>query len=152
MRHYVLRVVAIGKPERHTCKASHCGSKQQQCSHAMITLLLLVRATYVVLFVAHIPFAVNHMINAMLMERLQQHPLLFTTNRTDCTFFLRRFHTQQPPHPGQSTTLLTCLSLCKHASWIGESDSLCPITGWRCYSGSWLLETRSKQGICEVTL
>jgi len=27
-------------------KASHCGSKQQYSSHAMITLLLLVRATY----------------------------------------------------------------------------------------------------------
>jgi len=27
-------------------KASHCGSKQQKSSHAMITLLLLVRATY----------------------------------------------------------------------------------------------------------
>ena len=30
------------------CKASHCGSKQQQSSHAMITLLLLVHATYTV--------------------------------------------------------------------------------------------------------
>jgi len=39
--------VAIGKPERQVRKASHCGSKQQQRSHAMITLLLLVRATYV---------------------------------------------------------------------------------------------------------
>jgi len=27
-------------------KASHCGSKQQLSSHVMITLLLLVRATY----------------------------------------------------------------------------------------------------------
>ena len=38
--------VAIGYPERHMRKASHCGRKQQQSSHAMITLLLLVRATY----------------------------------------------------------------------------------------------------------
>jgi len=38
--------VAIGNPERHMCKASHCGSKQQWSSHAMITLLLLVRAIY----------------------------------------------------------------------------------------------------------
>jgi len=29
--------VAIGNPERHMRKASHCGSKQQQSSHAMIT-------------------------------------------------------------------------------------------------------------------
>ena len=30
--------VAIGNPERHMRRASHCGSKQQQSSHAMITL------------------------------------------------------------------------------------------------------------------
>jgi len=39
--------VAIGKPERNVRKASHCGSKQQQRSCAAITLLLLVRATYI---------------------------------------------------------------------------------------------------------
>jgi len=37
--------VAIGKPERHVHKASHCGSKQQRRSPDEITLLLLVRAT-----------------------------------------------------------------------------------------------------------
>jgi len=30
---------------------------------------------------------VNHTINATPPERLQQHPLLFTMNRTDRTFF-----------------------------------------------------------------
>jgi len=55
-----LSVLAIGKPELQVRKASHCGSKQQWRSHAMITLLLLVRATYIwVLFFAHIPFVVN---------------------------------------------------------------------------------------------
>jgi len=40
----------------------------------MITLLLLVYATYIlVLFFAHIPFVVNHTFNATLTERLQ-HP------------------------------------------------------------------------------
>jgi len=39
--------VAIGKPERQVRKASHWGSKQQESSHAAITLLLLVRATYI---------------------------------------------------------------------------------------------------------
>ena len=34
------------RPERHVRKASHCGSKQQQSSRAAITLLFLVRATY----------------------------------------------------------------------------------------------------------
>jgi len=52
-------------------------------------LLLLARATYImVLFFAHIPFVVNHTINATPPERLQQHPLLFTTNHTDRTFFV----------------------------------------------------------------
>ena len=37
--------VAIGKPELQVCKASHCGRRQQQRSHTMITLFLLVRAT-----------------------------------------------------------------------------------------------------------
>ena len=65
--------VAIGKPEWQVRKASHCGSKQQQWSHATITLLLLVRATYLwVLFFAHIPFVVNHTFNATTTERLQQ--------------------------------------------------------------------------------
>ena len=41
-----------------------------------------------VLFFTHIPFVVNHTINATPPERLQQHPLLFTTNRTDRTFFV----------------------------------------------------------------
>jgi len=30
--------VAIGNPERHMRKSSHCGSKQQWSSHAVITL------------------------------------------------------------------------------------------------------------------
>ena len=39
------------------------------------------------------------------------------------------------------------VSLCKHVSSIGESDSLCPMQWRRRYSGSRLLETRSRQGI-----
>ena len=39
-------------------------------------------------------------------ESLQQHPHLFTTNRTDRTFFLWRLHTARPPHPGHNTILL----------------------------------------------
>jgi len=31
---------------------------------------------------------VNHTINATPPERLQQHPLIFTMNRTDRTFFV----------------------------------------------------------------
>jgi len=66
-------IVEIGKPERQVREASHCGSKQQQISHAMITLLLLVRATYIwVLFFADIPFVVNRTFNATPTERLQQ--------------------------------------------------------------------------------
>jgi len=39
-------------------------------------------------------------------ERLQQHPLLFTTNHTDRTFFVGRLNSARPPHPGHSTILL----------------------------------------------
>ena len=57
----------------------------------MITLLLLVRTTYMYgVVLAHIPFVVNHTFNATPPERLQQHPLLFTTNRTDRTFSVWR--------------------------------------------------------------
>jgi len=56
--------VAIGNPEQHVHKASQCGSKQQQRSCSQSLLLLLARATYImVLFFTHIPFVVNHTIN-----------------------------------------------------------------------------------------
>ena len=69
-------------------------------------LLLLARATHMmVLLFTHIPFVVNHTINQTPPERLQQHPLLFTTNHTDCTFFVWRLNSAQPSHPGHSTIL-----------------------------------------------
>jgi len=57
----------------------------------------------IVLFFTHISFVVNHTINATPPERLQQHPLLFTTNRTDRTFFVWRLNSARPSHPGHST-------------------------------------------------
>ena len=48
----------------------------------------------------------NHTIIATPPERLQQHPLLFTTNHTDRTFFVWRLNSARPPHPGDSTILL----------------------------------------------
>jgi len=69
--HVLFCIVAIGKPERQVRKASHCGSKQQQRSHAMITVSLLVRAAYIwVLLFAYIPFVVTRAFNAALTERL----------------------------------------------------------------------------------
>jgi len=59
-----------------------------------------------VLFFRHIPFVVNHTFNATPPERLQQHPLLFTTNRTDRTFIVWRLNSARPSHPGHSTILL----------------------------------------------
>jgi len=41
---------------------------------------LLTPRIYISLFFAHIPFVVNHTINATPPERLQQHPLLFTSH------------------------------------------------------------------------
>ena len=69
------------------------------------------RHIHIFLFFAPIPFVVNHTINATPPERLQQHPLIFTTNHTDRTFFVWRLDSARPPHPGHSTILLTCLSL-----------------------------------------
>jgi len=43
----------------------------------MITLLLLVRVTYILLFFAHIPFMVNHTFNAAPPERLQHMLICF---------------------------------------------------------------------------
>jgi len=59
-----------------------------------------------VLFFTHIPFVVNHTINATPPKRLQQHPLLFTTNHTDHWFFGWRLNSARPSHPGHSTILL----------------------------------------------
>jgi len=58
------------------------GSEQQitRCDRSIIACL---RHIYVwVLFSAHFSFVVNRTFNATPTERLQQHPLLFTTNRT----------------------------------------------------------------------
>jgi len=74
-------------PKRHVRRALHHGSIQQQTSCSQSLLLLLARATYVmVLFFTHILFVVNHTVNASPPERLQQHPLVFTMNHTDRTF------------------------------------------------------------------
>jgi len=49
----------------------------------MITLLLLVRATYIwVLFLAHLPFVVNRTLNATAAERLQ-HAHKYSTDETN---------------------------------------------------------------------
>jgi len=56
-------------------------------NHSRITCS---RHGYILLFFAHIPFVVNNTFNATPPERVQQLPLLFTTNRTDRTFFLWR--------------------------------------------------------------
>jgi len=92
-------------------KATHWGSKQQQTC-AIITLLLLVHATYVwVLFFPQISLVVTHTFNATPMERLQQHPHLFTTNHTYCTFSLWNLHLARPSHPSHNTILLRSESL-----------------------------------------
>ena len=44
------------------------------------------------------------------------------------------------------------VSLSANTGSIGASDSLCPMKWWRHYTGLQLLETRSRQGIWEVTL
>jgi len=62
--------VVIGKAEQLVRKPAHCGTKQQQRSHIVLSLFLLVRATWV-LFFTHVPFVVNHTFSTTLTERLQ---------------------------------------------------------------------------------
>jgi len=81
-------IVAIGNLSGK-CTKHHTVAASNNRDHLMRSLLLLVRATYIlVLFFAHIPSVVNYTFNATATERLQQHPLLSTTNHTDRTFFL----------------------------------------------------------------
>ena len=109
------------------------------------------RHIYIVFFFRHIPFVVNHTINATPTERLQQHPLLFTTNRTDRTFFCVKAE-PSTTFTSWSQHHFVDVSICKHVSSIGESDSLCTMKWRRRYTRSRLLETWSRQGIWEVTL
>ena len=77
-RKYIL-CVAVRKLERKERKASHCGSKQQKRSPDEITLLLLVRSTYICVSLrAH----TIRIFNTTPTEIMQQHPLLFAMNRT----------------------------------------------------------------------
>jgi len=81
--------VAIGNPSGMCAKLRTVVASNNRDHAPQSLLLLLARATYImVLFFTHIPFVVNHTINATPPERLQQHPLLFTTNHTDRTLFV----------------------------------------------------------------
>jgi len=104
MVRFRIYTVAIGKPERHVRKVSHCGSKD----HAPVSLLLLLVRPWCiwVLFFAHIPFVLNRAFSSTLAEGLQQHPLIFTTNRTDRMSLVWRLHPARPSHSGHSTFLL----------------------------------------------
>ena len=78
------------------CTKLHTVAASNNSSHAMITLLLLVRATYIwVLFFTHIPFVVNHTFDATPTESLQQHlecSVLFSSG-TDAVYdFHNRGH------------------------------------------------------------
>jgi len=60
-----------------------------QVTHHDHSIIACSRHIYRVFF-AHISFVVNRAFSATPAERLQRHPLFFTTNRTDPTFFLWR--------------------------------------------------------------
>ena len=86
------------------CARLHTVAASNNRDHALKSLYYCLLAP--LLFFAHIPFVVNHTFNATPPERLQQHPLLFTTNRTDHMFFVWRLNSVRPSHPGHSTILL----------------------------------------------
>ena len=62
--------VTIGKTEQRAHKTSRCGTKQQWRCHVLLIVFLLVRATWVLLFM-HIPFVVNRTFTTTPTERLQ---------------------------------------------------------------------------------
>ena len=83
--------IAIGNPSGMYTKLRTVAAENNRDYAPQSLLLLIARATYLmVLFFTHIPFVVNQTINATPPERLQQHPLLFTTNHTDRTCFVWR--------------------------------------------------------------
>jgi len=102
---------AIGYPDsRATCAQSF--APQQQATIEITwrdhSVIACSRHMHIFLFFVHIPFMVNHTINATPPERLQQHPLLvlFTMTNTNRRFFVWRLNSVRPPHPGHSTILL----------------------------------------------
>jgi len=92
-----LRTVAASNNRDHTSRslsayASHHVQSftryYRQSLHATITLLLLVRATFLcVLFFAHIPFVVNHTFNATPTELLQHYELAIDQGCTIISLF-----------------------------------------------------------------
>jgi len=65
------RIVATGNPERQVWKPLQCGSKQQWTSHAIITLLLLDRATCSGVIIRTPPVCGELRIQSAPTERLQ---------------------------------------------------------------------------------
>ena len=74
------------------CAKIHTGAASNNRDHALQSLLLLLACgTYImVLFFTHIPFVMNHTINATPPERLQQYMLVF--QRCVLTYFTRTSH------------------------------------------------------------
>jgi len=66
------------------CANLHTVAASNNRDHPTRSLCYCLLAPYIcmVLFFRHIPFMVNDTFNATPPERLQQHPLLFTANRT----------------------------------------------------------------------
>ena len=118
----------------------------------MITLLLLVRATYAYCcssrtsrswWITHSTQRHRRGCNNIPSFLQRTAPIA----RSICEGF-----TQHDLNILVTAPLCWSVSLCKHVSSIGESDSLCPTKWRRRYTGSRLLETRSRQAIWEVTL
>jgi len=100
LRNNTTSSVAIGKA-RAVCAQSFALWQQAtiEITRHDHSIIACSRHLYILLFFAHIPCVVNHTINTTPTERLQQHPLLFTTNRTNRTFFVWRLN---PTRPSQS--------------------------------------------------
>ena len=80
------------------CAKLHTVTASNNRDHPTRSRCLFVPIYIWVCFFSHIPFMVNRTFNATSTERLQKHPFLFATNRTDRTFFLWRLHLAWPSH------------------------------------------------------
>jgi len=82
---------------------------QQATTEIMLAISLTIACSYYiyngVILRAH-PIRGESHSHRNTTRELQQHPLLFTTNRTDSTFFVWRLNLARPPNPGDSTILL----------------------------------------------
>jgi len=117
--------VAIGKPERHVLEDLQCGSMQQQSSHATITVLLLVRSTYMgVVLRSHPVRGEPHIQRNANREVATTSPLFYKEPHRSHALFSKAVPGKTFTIPGKTCTILLrsetpsgmCAKLCTVAA------------------------------------